>query len=491
MPAPSPIIDFHKDDFPKTLFPLKTNLWLIENGWDVISSYIYSEITGNETETSGDFQQQEVAYAAKHGHHLRRTHKLDPVAEFFLYDIIYRNRAKFRAEIFPNRKKYGYRFKGGSPIPPSESYKEFRSNIGFDHIFHQYSCSFDISSYFNSLYHHDLATWFERLVGTGEDSMIFGKFFRQINGGRSVDCLPHGIYPTKVIGNHFLDYIDNFPGIESISLHRFMDDFTLFANDPFVLQRDFILIQQLLGQKGLSVNPAKTKFRDKEEPSVREQVNVIRDGLVARRGNAFKSLYFDDEPDKVLLTDAETAYLVGLLDSPDLEEEDADLVLAYLRDEALNLTNHISTILWRFPYLSKSVYLFCRFIEDKGALLNALNQFIKDNKVMSEYSLFWVACILEDYLLGAPGVEALVSALYEHPRATKISKAKLLEIPDSRYGLRELRERNLRTGGTDWLNWSSAVGARAEPKGYRNHVIKYFAKSSRLNAVIAEIVGKS
>ena len=98
---------------------------------------------------------------------------------------------------------------------------------------------------------------------------------------------------------------------------------------------------------------------------------------------------------------------------------------------------------------------------------------------------------MEEQLLETKGVEKLVLALHDHPRSSKISKAKLLEIPDSRYGLKELREPILRSGGSDWLSWSSAVGCRTEKKGARNHMIKYFAKGSRMNALIAEIVHRS
>ena len=496
MPDSNPVLKFYLDDFPRGLFPLRTNLWLIQNGLDVILTYIYQEITGNESDDSGDFQQQEKVFAAKHGHHLRRTHKLDPVAELFLYDITYRNRAKFRKDVFPNRKNYGYRFMGGQPISGSESYRAYKADVTAEHARYRYSCSFDISSYFNSLYHHDLSSWFEELADQEFDAKIFGKFLRQINGGRSVDCLPHGLYPTKMVGSHFLKFVDNFPGIESKVLLRFMDDFVLFSDDLSALQRDFILIQQLLGQKGLSVNPAKTQFRDKEEASVERRIDAVRAGLLRKRAAAFRSLYWDEEEDEEqaeedALTEEEESYLLTLLDSPRIEEEDADLVLAYLRDRAENLLHHVSNILWRFPYLSKSVYLFSRFIDDKPGLLNALLDFIRRNEVVSDYSLFWVACIWDDNLLATKGVEELVVELYEHPRASKISKAKLLEVPDPRYGLRELREQILRSGGSDWLSWSAAVGCREEKKTARNHLLKYFAKGSRINALIAEIVQKS
>lgn len=495
MPPNDALLDFYRDDFPRTFFPLKTNLWLIENGSDVLLNHIYQEITGEESPESGDFQQQEKVFAAKHGHHLRRTHKLDPVAELFLYDIAYRHRSKFRRDIFSNRKNFGYRFEASRPISASESYRNYKIEIADQHKKFRYSCSFDISSYFNTIYHHDLSSWFQEIAEQESDYKIFGKFLRQINGGRAVDCLPHGLYATKMIGGHFLKFVDNFPGIESAIYLRFMDDIVLFSDDLNILRRDFILIQQLLGQKCLSVNPAKTKFGDSSDPSVEQKIDSVRAGLLRKKATAFRSMYSEEEEAEEemeeFLTSEEEVYLLRLLDSPQLEEEDADLVLAYLRDQAENLLEHISSILWRFPYLSKNVYLFSKYTDDKQSLLNELIAFVKGNEVVSDYSLFWVANILEEQLLETKGVEALVIALMEHPRASKISTAKILEIPDPRYGLRELREQILRSGGSDWLSWSSAVGCRNENKAARNHLIKYFAKGSKMNTLISEIVHRS
>ncbi len=79
-------------------------------------------------------------------------------------------------------------------------------------------------------------------------------------------------------------------------------------------------------------------------------------------------------------------------------------------------------------------------------------------------------------------------ALYEHENATDITKAKLLEIPEKRFGLTNLRDEQLRTGQSGWLGWASAVGARVQPKGQRNQLLKYFRKASPMNRLIGEFV---
>src|SRR3546814_7086669 len=75
---------------------------------------------------------------------------------------------------------------------------EYRKSLVEKGALYKHSIRFDIASYFNSIYHHDLAHWFESKTGvSAEDSAGFGKYCREINAGRSVDFLPQGIYPDR------------------------------------------------------------------------------------------------------------------------------------------------------------------------------------------------------------------------------------------------------------------------------------------------------
>lgn len=473
-------------------FPLTTNKIILEHGSQQIGDFIYQKISHSET-AQYSFLPQERAYAAKHRNHLRRTVKLDPIAEFFIYEIVYRHRSKFRADVFSNRQNFGFRFNQGAPISASEGYLDFKSTVQSASQKYRFSARFDISSYFNSIYHHDLSRWFSEIANQEEDTAIFGKFLRQINSGRSIDCLTQGIMPTKILGANYLKFVDNYPRIESEVYLRFMDDFYLFSNDENKLNRDFILIQRLLGEKGLSINPAKTEIGETADGSIDTKVDAIRSGLLRRRRRIIRSEYFDDiddddDTEDEALNPKEEHYLLSLLNESDIEEEDAELVLSFFREKGDYLLDYLKKVLWMFPYLAKNVYVFCNYITDKEELLNILIEFVENVAVTTEYPLFWIGKITEDYLLDVAGTERLITALYEHPSGTKISKAKLLEIRDSRYGLRELREENLRSGSSDWLSWSSAVGSIAEPKASRNHILGYFANCSEINRIFADII---
>ena len=79
-------VEFFKTDFPATLYPLQTNLLLIQNHSTELSNYIYQKVI-NAGSNGDNFLSQQKVYATKPKGHLRRTVKLDPVAEYFIYDL--------------------------------------------------------------------------------------------------------------------------------------------------------------------------------------------------------------------------------------------------------------------------------------------------------------------------------------------------------------------------------------------------------------------
>ena len=110
-----------------------------------------------------------------------------------------------------------------------------------------------------------------------------GQLLRQINSGRSVDCLPQGLYPTKMIGNDFLRFIDNHHELKSDQFVRFMDDMYIFSNDMQAILDDFQIIQRLLGERGLSVNPQKTTKDAAAHIRMDSEIDAVKTALLQRR----------------------------------------------------------------------------------------------------------------------------------------------------------------------------------------------------------------
>lgn len=486
--------DFIKTDFPGTLFPMKTNLIVLDHYEQELKEYIANRVLSGKHPADNFLPQQRV-HATKPRGHLRRTVKLDPVAEYFLYDIVYRNRAIFRPEASPQRQSFGYRFKDGAPVPVHAAYMAYKASLVKHAAEFIHRLQFDIASYFNTLYHHDIAHWFAASKGVAElDAEAIGKFFREINAGRSIDFLPHGIYPSKMIGNEFLKLIDLSGTLKSATISRFMDDFSLFDNDESVLRQDFFRIQQLLGQFGLNVNPSKTHF-DKSVGNVENTLSKLHESLIEIIQDVVQiegasGVDFVEVEGEIIseLSGDQVSSLLALLRDDSLEEADADLILGFLRAHSDDILDHLPVLLRRFPNLIKHLYALCATITDKAALASVLLDYLKSESYFVEYQLFWIACLVEDHLLGSGCYGDVLVKLYELSQEFRIARAKVLEIPEQGFGLKELRSEHLKTGQSDWLSWASAAGTRTLKKAERNYTLDYFSKGSPLNFIIAESV---
>lgn len=440
-------------DYEGTLFPLNINRLLVAKYSRKILDFVQEQILTN----AGGFQPQHRVFATKRGWFLRPTVKLDPVAEFFFYDFVYRNRTLFRKSPVDTRRNYGFRIVKGEPIPILESYSTFKKAVAKNReIFAHYSY-FDVAAYFTRIYHHDLVRWFEDAGADDEDVKTFGKFLRETAAGRSVDCLPQGIYPSKMIGASFLGFLENSSRIRCKQSLRLMDDVWLFDDEQKTLVADFLVAQALLSDRGLCVNEEKSKILEGHDPDadVPSNVDAMKITLLQKRRDELLSWsdYGDsgDEDESedeglAVLSEDEQEYLLNLLRQENVPEEDAELVLTLMRDQSSDVMEFIPTLISEFPGLAKRLYYFCRDVEDKQEVASALRNYLRKALKITEYQLFWFGKMVEDYLLKTNLAGELLITLFEHENATPISKAKILEIPEKRFGLADVREEQLRTG---------------------------------------------
>jgi hypothetical protein len=273
---------------------------------------------------------------------------------------------------------------------------------------------------------------------------------------------------------------------------RFMDDFYLFSDSEETINADFVVVQQLIGEKGLSVNPAKTSYEGASGEDISNQIDAIKVGLLKARRIIIEvsGLEFagEDEDEEKVLSEEQTEYLLNLLKDPDVEESDAELVLVLLRDHGEDVLSQLDGFLRRFPGLSRNVYHFAKDVEDKEELAQVIHSFVSDEAYATEDQLFWMAKLSEEFLGDTGRFRDILWSIYQHPNATDISRSKILEIPEQRFGMPEMRDEHLRVGRSDWPAWSSAVGCRSAPRISRNHSLTYFGKASPMNRLIAECV---
>lgn len=494
--------EFFELDFMSALFPLKTNKLMMDHAGPELAEYVRRALSELPADAPYNFLGQERAHAAKPNHHLRRTIVLDPVCTFFIYDVVYRNRRAFDSRRKPDRVSFGYRFTEGAPIAVHKAFGDYTKAVDTERADFEHSLSFDIAAYFNAIYHHDLTNWFANLRGvTSEDARAFGIFMREINSGRSIDFLPHGLYPTKMIGAGFLSFVETSREIKSACSLRFMDDIHLFDDSRETLVSDFLKIQDLMGGVALNINAAKTSFDfglgtvNESASAIRIRLREILDDEQPRHyfGSGSDSSDHDDDDDDDYdeeISGEKLSELEGLLLDARADEADVELILGILQENDAVPAGSIPTLYARFPNIAKQLYKLVAASDDKDVIAEGFAELLDSDAELLEYQLFWLAVIAEDHLSDADDFGQLVMRIYERSEAYEIAAAKVLEIPDQTFGLKAIRARILKSGASNWRSWASAMGARTLPAAERNYVLGYFSNGSPMNHLIANCVKK-
>ncbi len=489
MCAAKALEDMHRADHQRSLFPLETNRIIVSSAQSRLDEFI--------EETSDDHGLIDVGpqipvYCEKRGRHLRRTFKLDPVADYFFYRLVYKNRTHFRKGRSQTRRTFGYVFTRGEVLSPRAAYRDFRETVRGARSEFDFSVKMDVAAYFPSLYHHDLVNWFEAVTGGEGDHLQLGAFLRKINSGRSIDCLPQGIVPAKVLGSRFLEFVDRSRKLKSSLMLRFMDDIYLFSDSRESILADFFRIQELLSAKGLCLNAAKTEFDLERDIEIDLEVDEVRQSLVEREldfATASGECADEWEPEyEEVLSEEQVEYLLHLLKTGDLEDEEAELVLNLMRDHGEDVLEYFDTFLSEFPHLSKSVFHFCRWVLDRSSLASAINGFLRRNELLSDFQLFWLGRTVLAYLQDTRKYGDLLIRILEHKSASAIVQAKILESTEQDFGIAEAQDEHLRSGESGWLAWASAIGIRNRPPAARNQALKYFERASQINRLIGGVV---
>lgn len=488
-----------------SLFPLKTNKLMMEHAGPELAAYVNRALSEEPVDAPYNFLGQERAHAAKPNHHLRRTIVLDPVSTFFIYDLVYRNRRAFDSRKKINRVSFGYRFTDGSPITVHKAFGDYTKAIDAQRANFEHSLSFDIAAYFNTIYHHDLTHWFSNLRNvTLEDAKALGIFMREINSGRSIDFLPHGLYPTKMIGAGFLSFVENSGEINCASTLRFMDDIYLFDDSLETLINDFLKVQDLMGGVALNVNAAKTSIdfglRTVKESasSIRVRLDEILDADEQPRayfgsGSDWSDVDEDDEDNEdedEEISGEKISELENLLLDARAEEADVELILGILQEYDAVPATAIPTLYARFPNIAKQLYKLVAASDEKNTIAEGFADLLGSDAELLEYQLFWLAVIAEDHLSDTDEFGTLVMSIFQRSDAYEIAAAKVLEIPDQTFGLKAIRAKILKSGASNWRSWAAAMGTRTLPAAERNYVLGYFANGSTMNHLIANCVKK-
>jgi len=321
----------------------------------------------------------------------------------------------------------------------------------------------DISHFFNSLYHHDIPKQLQLGGLELSEVNVLARALRWISAGRSVDCLPQGLYPTKMIGSYVLVPIDNDTRITSAQLFRVMDDYILRDESAARLEDDFHQIQMLFGNLGLGVNEGKTRMPD--------------------------AAGADDEDDisggEMTLGERAT---VGVVSGEKIE-----LGLRFSRREAAtssDLPAIVRSVL-RYPDLIKRFALWCRMVPDAQELARVLAAEIalakrEMGRTLTDYQLFWLAHIADERLADASTMGDIITFILDSTSSV-IVRARALEIPIQKFNLPARREHYMKSGSC-WEQWCAGIGMLKSPTASRNQLAKYIKNDGEMGRLMAEVV---
>nr|MDQ6924697.1 RNA-directed DNA polymerase [Candidatus Eremiobacteraeota bacterium] len=353
---------FARSDLESHFYPFRSHSLLFRYGYDDIEQYVRAHLL---TTTPEPFTFAPIIHSLKDSLHLRQSLFLDPFSLVYLYSAVYEKRSAFKLDPGDKaRRLYGNGFVGDVALNEHDEQQAFRGKVRV--LKHEYPhwAKVDIANCFNSLYHHDLTAFLDRVAGS-EWTLHFGRFLRQINLSRSIGTFPQGFYPPKTIGNFFLSFLDNLAFYKASRSVRYLDDLFLFGDSEGALREDILRIQQILSAYGLSLNAAKTQaswLSENEPPSV----DAIRAGLLAKRDETAGPYAYakrrdqdDDESDEAddgddaadtddvaddvdeeqappedsaRLSSEEIGYLRALIENPNSTEYDIRLAMTLLLD---------------------------------------------------------------------------------------------------------------------------------------------------------------
>ncbi|WP_309397448.1 reverse transcriptase domain-containing protein [Cerasicoccus maritimus] len=482
--------NFIQDDYRKAFFPLESNIFYGVHGAVQLTNFINTEIF-KSTGQGLAFLRSPVAFALKDKLHIRRVIQLDPISNYFLYDFVNNNRNHFSSQQLPNRFFYGYTFSNGSPVPSFSSYHDFRRKKYELKDSYEYFIKVDISNCFNSFYHHDITSFFKGKLGVTEGNKL-GKFLREINGGESINFFPQGVFPAKALGNQFLTFIDRSREFRSEVILRFLDDIYFFSDNLNTLEKDIFTLQHLLANKNLFLNSQKTKIGSKESDFDEKKLDDIKIQLLQKRElgeDSDENEEFsedEEEEDQEKLTAEEKEYLISLSNDPKVEEEDVELALSLLKEDPESIPALAEKVVAEFPNLAKNLYRVFERIPVPEDYIHLFRDKLKEPEI-HQFELFWLTKTVQTYFTWNSKKADLLIDIYNHPSATNVVRAKIVEDEELGYGFQDLKENCIKNGDASLEVFSSISGLKSMEKGRRNQMLKYAAHQGPMHKILCGI----
>lgn len=159
-----------------------------------------------------------------------------------------------------NKNDDGYMF-----IEPSVAYNDFISyqNSLCENNDFSYVLETDIADYFERIYHHNLKNLLDGFNCDPEIVIALAKLLRKWTEGVSYG-IPQGIWPSDLLGNAYLHYLDVAMISDEYKYIRYVDDIRVFCKNEIIAKKALMKITQTIRPMGLNLQPAKTYIIKKD-----------------------------------------------------------------------------------------------------------------------------------------------------------------------------------------------------------------------------------
>jgi hypothetical protein len=295
------------------------------------------------------------------------------------------------------------------------------------------------------------------------------------------------MYPAKVLGNLYLDFVESSRQIKVDALIRYIDDIVLYCSSKAETESAFTELQYVLSKRHLSLNESKTVFGDATLQFSERKLDAIRRSLVRKRELAKSSYDSSDDSIRVGLTRREREYLSALIVRQNVAQEDIELALTFMRSEPNALQLIWPAVIGNARHLLRGLHRFVRDEVDYDFLWEALKDEVLSGRELAEHDLFWIARLLIDNFEIDQEVVDLLLKIYSVGSATGVVRCAILEIEDNDHGLADLKEQVLRDSGNLGVSACAMVGLASQEKAKRNHALKYAGAHSASAACLAKI----
>lgn len=228
----------------------------------------------------------------------RISTKIHPFWNIYLNGLAVAIAEKNEKRRSPNAHSYRFIDKGTSLFDRDKSWRAYKEATIKDPTLRSKDAvviQTDISSFYEHIYHHRVENCINDLFVNSTVSTQVDRLLSQLSSGRSFG-LPVGGQCSRILAELLMTSIDQLLTLSDVTWHRYVDDFTLIADNQAEAYKAISSLSNALADYGLSLNRSKTTILKGQH-----YINFVHSQLFTNDDDASKlktiDLHFDPYSD--------------------------------------------------------------------------------------------------------------------------------------------------------------------------------------------------